>query len=216
MTHNTSFETIRNILIAVYLVFVLALAAWCLQGYHAAKQALATLEGQKTLLARLNTEIENTHRSVNSLKAEQEEFKQLLFSDRDVPAFLDSLSRSAAKDGVHIIDMKTQRFSQLTVPKDLAAASSGERLRAYEEDDQPKKDPKVEFKNMLTLAAMPIHIKIQGKFGAIVHFLSSVESERQLLTVSNVEIDRNTDYPQLSCDFILKIYSLELLKDIKT
>jgi Tfp pilus assembly protein PilO len=205
-------------MIAVYVVFVLAMAAWVVQGYYAAKHALVTLNSQKRHLSSLNVDIETTRGSIDRLKAEQEEFKKLLFNDRDVPAFIDGLSHSAAKYAVYIMDMKTQRFSQIVIPKDMTSVNNVERRHAYEDfEDDNKKDPKVEFKDRLTLAAMPIHIKIHGTFPAIVNFLNSVENDRQLLTVSNVEIVRNTtDYPQLNCEFILKIYSLEKLKDIKT
>jgi len=207
----------RNTMIIVYGVFVLAMCAWCWQGHDAAKHALALLDAQKAGYTRLSTEVESTRRSLDHLKTEQEEFKKLLFNDRDVPAFLDGLSHSAAKTAVHIVDMKTQRFSQIAVPKELDTANSAERRRAYEyTDDERKIDPKVEFKNMLTLAAMPIHIKVHGSFRNIINFLDSIENERQLLTVSNVEIVRNMDYPQLNCEFILKIYSLKQLEDIKT
>jgi Tfp pilus assembly protein PilO len=205
-------------LAVAFVVFILAMGAWALHGYYAAKQSLAALDVQRTKLARLKTEIKTTQDSIDRLKAEQEEFKKLLFNDRDVPAFIDGISHFAAKSKVRIMDMKTQRFSQIVVPKSFSDASKMEnRGIIVDTDNEYKPDPQVEFKNRLTLAAMPIHMKIKGTFAAIVFFLNSIENDRQLLTVSNVEITRNTqDYPQLDCDFILKIYSLELLKDIKT
>ena len=216
MIKKSTYKNIRNIMIAGYLVFVMAMATWCWLTYHKSEQSQASLEGQKARLSLLNTEIEHSRSSVDNLKADQEEFKKLLFNDRDVPAFLDGLSRSAASTAVRIIDMKTQRFSQIIIPKDISGASLAEQHRVDADYvNANTKDPRQEFNNLLTLAAMPIHIQIQGSFRAIVNFLNAVENERQLLTVSNVEINRGLAYPQLDCQFILKIYSLEQLKDIK-
>jgi Tfp pilus assembly protein PilO len=215
MSKQFSLNKMRIIVIAVYIIFVAVMGAWCMNSYYAAQKALANFHAQKIRMLSLKTEINNTKGSIDSLKKELQEFRKLLFNDRDVPAFLDGLSHSAAKSSVYITDMKTERFAQIKVPKGMAGANNVENQRYFGDfEEDSNKDPSVEFKNRLTLAAMPIHIKIHGTFTSIIHFLNYVENYRQLLTISNVEITRNQDYPQLDCEFNLKIYSLENLKDI--
>jgi len=215
MNKLTSIKNARNIIIGVYFIFVLGLSAWCTAAYHDAKEALQGLDVQNNKLANLDKEIEISKNSVDQLKEEQEEFKKLLFNERDVPSFIDGLSHSAKQSSVLIMDMKTQRFSQIIVPKEMRSANSLEVKRSYDDfDDDKKPDRSADLQNTLTLASMPIHIKIHGAFDAIIHFLNFVENYRQLLTISNVEIQRDRSYPQLDCNFILKIYSLENLKDL--
>ena len=198
------------------ILLALGLTAWAVHRYSLARESLAALQQQEDLLRRLNKDIIETKNSIEKFKKEQDEFRKLLFDERDVPAFLDGISDSAAKSLVYVMEMKTQQFREVQIPQKSSDSHKLARARVYEDfDNQKFQDPKNELNEMLTLAAMPINIKVQGTFEAIVNFLNSIEGYRQLLTVSNVEITTGINYPQLTCNFTLRIYSLKKLNDIK-
>ncbi len=216
MSRQGTIKKIRLIAIGICVVFTLSLAALTIQRYYTSREALAQLQQEEDRLAKLKKDIEDTKNSIERYKKEQEEFKKLLFDERDVPAFLDGISESAAKSSVYVLEMKTQQFTEVEVPKDMADSRKLARVRVTEDlEKNSQPDRKVQLKDMLTLAAMPIRIKIDGTFEAIVNFLNSIEGYKQLLTVSNVEITTRSDYPQLTCEFTLRIYSLKRLGDIK-
>ena len=207
----------RTFAIAACVVLTLVLAALAVRQYYLAQEALAALQDRQGRLAQLSESIVRTRISIDQLKKEQEEFRQYLFDERDVPAFLDGISNSAAQSSVFVIEMKTQQFREVQIPEDVARSGRAARVRVTEDlDNSSPEDPQIRLNRMLTLAAMSIDIKIQGSFEAIVNFLNSIEGYRQLLTVSNVEITSNDrEYPKLSCNFTLRIYSLKNLSEIK-
>lgn len=217
MSRQRTIQKIRLIAVVVCGLVTLSFAALTGQRYYTSREALAKLRVEEDRLARLKVDIEETKNSIERFKKEQEEFKKLLFDERDVPAFLDGISDSAATSSVYVIDMKTQQFTEVQVPKEMADSKKIARVRVYEdfEKNSSAADRKVQLKDMLTLAAMPIRIKVEGTFESIANFLNSIEGYKQLLTVSNVEITERNSYPQLTCDFTLRIYSIKRLGDIK-
>ncbi len=83
-------------------------------------------------------------------------------------------------------------------------------------EKKPAELSKEEMNRMLTLAAMPINVKISGPYVSIVNFYRHLENFKQLISISNIEIAAaNNTYPVLSCDFTLKIYSLKTLEELK-
>ena len=87
--------------------------------YYTAQKMYKVYKQQEERLEQLKREIQETQNSVDRLKTEQDEFRTMLFDERDVPAFLDGISASAAKSFVIVADMKTQQFSEVSVPKDV-------------------------------------------------------------------------------------------------
>jgi len=204
---------IMSVFFLVIGIFVIAAA----ERYYAYKETLQNLRFQKTQLLALQQDLDMTTNSIEQIKKEQERFKEILFEERDVPAFLDGISGSAQKSLVYIMEMKTQQFNQVPVPKSISdsnmrpgQASQG----AQNQAGYNSRDEQAKLSDMLTLASMPIHFKIHGTFNAIVNFLGSIENYRQLLTVSNVEISTDQNYPQLICEFTMDIYSLKKFRDI--
>jgi Tfp pilus assembly protein PilO len=206
------------IIAVVFVCFILALIFWVMQSYHSLNTTLSLLSEQKNHFEKLSKDIEQTRHSIDKMRKEQDEFKTMLFDERDVPTFLDGISSSAAKSSVHVLEIKTQQFSRVVIPKDLVETSSKlAQLKSAEDPDGTNSTitKAQELTQLLTLAAMPIRIKVHGTFNSIVSFLNSIEGYRQLLTISNVEIAAQRDYPQLTCEFTLSIYSLKNFKDIK-
>lgn len=206
-----------GLIMIVLTIMVIALLGYItFNQYKASTVAISELLTQKELLKDRKRDLDQSQTSIERLKKEQEEFNKTLFEEQDVPAFLDGISNSAAKAMVHVLEMKTQQFSEVKVPKDLADIDRQlSKLKHVNKNEANENVNDTKLSEKLTLASMPIRIKIDGTFEAIVNFLNSIENYQQLLTVSNVEISSKTNYPQLTCEFNLRIYSLKKLKDIK-
>ena len=161
---------------------------------------------------RLQKKIKEIKASLERFEIEKEEFQQYLFSEKDIPAFLEGISEYAYKANGNITDMKTKRFKP--VKSAIGAAQAKVRGRKMKKSPSKKKSAQSKQK-FLTLAAMPINIKLEGDYSDFFDFLWQLEDFKQLLTISDVEIVmREKEYPKLKCAFILKIYSLKSLKEI--
>lgn len=165
-------------------------------------------------LARIKKEVAEIERLMNFYRKEKHDFQQYLFQEKDIPGFLDGLSGFAQNAGINIVDMKTSKFQEVKVPEALEDSQSELAKRKLNNNNQEL--TKEEMNRMLTLAAMPINIKIKGPYESIVNFYRHLENFKQLVSISNINISTiNNDYPVLQCDFTLKIYSLKTLEELK-
>ncbi len=165
-------------------------------------------------LAKVKNDVEEIQRLMNFYKKEKSEFQKYLFQEKDIPGFLDGLSGFAQSAGINIIDMKTSKFQEVKVPEEIEEGQSElVRRKLNKSSDELTKE---EMERMLTLAAMPINIQINGPYESIVNFYRHLESFKQLISIGNIEIaTANNAYPVLQCDFTLKIYSLKTLEELK-
>jgi Tfp pilus assembly protein PilO len=76
-------------------------------------------------------------------------------------------------------------------------------------------DEKDKAKNSQTLSAMPIQIKIKGAFPNLVRFLDHLQEYKQMINVSNVVIRQDRSYPLLNCEFVIRIYTLKTMEELK-
>ena len=160
-------------------------------------------------------EINNMKDSIARYKQEIEDIQPYLFADRDVPAFLDSISQFAQDNDVTVLDMKTQRFQEVVLPKEMEGSVSnlqGRVLKKLGQEEEPQYSPQ----EIMTFAAMPIQIKIAGAFEPLVDFLYALEGYEQLMTLSNVKIAVTKEYPTLECEFLLRIYSMKTLEELES
>ena len=203
---------IKNISITVCLLGVLAAGLLAFRSNTKKAEAEAAWQNKQVEMAAIKKEITEIEQSLLQYEKEKEDFAKLLFKERDIPAFLDKISEFAKTTTVSILDMKTQRFQEVRVPDNL---SSTRKNRISQKDKNPVERKKEELKNILTLAAMPIDIKVQGTFTSLVDFLEQLQSYSQLLNISNIQITLSRDYPALSCQFTLRVYSLKTLEELK-
>ena len=149
---------------------------------------------------------ENSYRdSIRKYKAQKKELERILFTDRDVSSFLEEISLIARKSQIKISEMKTRKFKKVESRNSTSINNSFKNRTA---DNKNKED------SSLFLAAIPIDIRIEGRFPSIVNFLIFLEGYRQLITLSNVGI-RIKKYPILRCEFILRLYSLKTSGELK-
>lgn len=197
------------------LCFLAAIAFGLLvaQTFITYKQAREDWQSKKKELAKVKGDIRTIEKNLVRYTAEKEEFKKYFFEEMDIPKFLDSISKYAIQSSVNIEDMKTKKFSEVKVPDEIMGPQS-ELARRRKNKQKPKFSDN-EMKRILTLAALPIDIKVRGSYANLVKFLGFLEEFGQLLSVSNVEITSDRDYPVLKCRFTLKIYSLKTLEELK-
>ncbi len=181
--------------------------------YLEAKDALAQ---KQTELNEVKSEIAEIKQAIAKYEDEKKEFEEFLFKEQDIPAFLDSISKKAKDTAVNVTDMKTKSFravQQQVMGGNVAQQRIRNNRRSAQQQQMLEEQ---ELQNMLTLAAMPINMKIEGEFESLLQFFNSLEDIEQLITISNVEINTFNKYPQLSCKYTLKIYSLKTLSEIET
>ncbi len=166
-------------------------------------------------LAKIKNDVAEIERLMNFYKKEKHEFQQYLFQEKDIPGFLDGLSGFAQNAGINIVDVKTNKFQEVKIPDSILDGQSELAKRKLNSNSQEM--TKEEMNRILTLAAMPINIKINGSYESIVNFYRHLENFKQLISIGNIEIaTANNTYPTLQCDFTLKIYSLKTLEELKS
>ena len=214
------FRKVKMIAIFVCFALIVLFAAVGVNAYLTYRQALEQKDLKATELAEVKTQIRDLKETFELFEKERKEFEGMLFSEKDVPAFLDGISKFAEKSNVNVIDMKTMRFQEVRYPgdeEDVRALHS--RLRKAQKVSTEKvptaAEVKAKVEKIFTLAAMPISFQVQGTYADFIKFLGHLEDFQQLLTISNVEIGTTRDYPVLKCAFTLKIYSFKTLEELE-
>lgn len=205
-------ETLRNLFIGICCLIIIGLGYFAFIQYTQLTKVQYQWEAEKQNLVNLKAEIEGIERSIERYKQEKVDFEQLLFNERDVPAFLDEISKYAKQASMTIIDMKTQQFHQVYVPKEIQDSRYANMNVNTPNADQQRQE---ELKQAMTISAMPIQVRVKGGFASFVEFLDHLQDYKQLLNIANVEIQSTTDYPILDCQFTIRIYSLKTLAELK-
>ena len=191
MSRPTTRKDILVMAKAACVLVVLGLSFMVYQSYASLQKARSVLVKEQARMGYNSGLIQQTQAMISQYKQEQEKFQDIIFKERDVPAFIERISQSAALANVYVSRIQSEKFTEVKLPE--TASPGGVAASA----------------KVLSLTAMPVRISVRGTFDAIVSFLSSIEGYRQLLTVSNVVIKSDANYPRLNCDFTLKIYSVK-------
>ena len=167
------------------------------------------IKRNQSYLSRLNKDLGNVEKFVSDYKKERKEFQAVLFEKEDIASFLDMVSQFAKKTNIKVVDIKTKRFEKV---KPLEKEKKKEKKRKEERKLSSAKKVKKAFvrksKKQALLLFMPVEGKIEGNYTSIADFLFFLESYKQLVSLTDVEI-KVKKYPVLACTFCLRIYSLE-------
>ncbi|MCM8773603.1 MAG: hypothetical protein NC820_02555 [Candidatus Omnitrophica bacterium] len=179
---------------------------------------------EENFLNDFKDEIKNFEETIDKLRKEKEEFSQYLFSDKDIASFLEKISTFAKESKVNIINMQTKNFEKVEeidkegVLSPLAKAKLSAKKGSSKEVGNLKEKDKIKASSQEitgpVLSFLPIDMKVEGTFQDLVNFLIYLEKYRQLITLPEIEI-RVNKYPLLSCSFLLNIYSLRDLEEIR-
>jgi hypothetical protein len=206
-----SIRAVRNIIVLLVIVILGCLAGLYVWAMQKNEQAQQKLDNTKLELSYVEEEIAHIKKMLAHYDKEKEEFKDYLFEEQDIPAFIDQVSEYAKEARVNITDMKTQKFQRVVVPKD--DFELGKRSPVDQTKVREQKEKRMPLSQVLTLSAMPIRVKVEGTFSGLAHFLNFLQDYEQLVSVSGVEISRG-DYPTLDCQFVIRIYSLKTLEEL--
>jgi len=202
---NISTNSVRFIGILICIVSTLIFLFLIGFSYSRYSNQKGQLKQSQAQLLNAQEDMQNLEELLRGYKQERERFSKLLFSDRDIATFLEEFGDFAKKAQVKIMDMKVQGFREVSLWDEAEKSSLRYRQSSY----TGKKE-----NEGVSLRAMLINVVVQGNFNHIMDFLLFLERYRQLLTLSNVRIQRRT-YPVLECGFNLSLYSLKQLEEIE-
>ncbi|MCC6759163.1 MAG: type 4a pilus biogenesis protein PilO [Candidatus Omnitrophica bacterium] len=207
-------KKISQITISVCVAAVIAIGYWTFLNVTELLKVRNQWITKSHELMKVKHDIAEIERLMSFYNKEKAEFQKYLFQEKDIPGFLDGLSGFAQSAGINIVDMKTSKFQAVKVPEALEDSQS--ELARRKMTQNANELTKEEMSRMLTLAAMPITIKISGPYESIVNFYRHLEGFKQLISIGNIDIAAaNNSYPTLQCDFTLKIYSLKTLEELQ-
>lgn len=209
------FRKAKNIAISVCVAAIAVFAGIGVNAYLTYEEVREQKALKETELAEVKAQIQDLKETFEMFEREREEFEGMLFSEKDVPAFLDGISKFAEKASVSVMDMKTMRFQEVRYPGDEGTVRDLHSRQNKTGKKEAEDDPKVKAEKIFTLAAMPISFKVEGTYSDFIRFLGHLEDFKQLLTISNVEIATDKNYPILKCAFTLKIYSFKTLEELE-
>jgi len=207
---------ISRITISVCVAVVIAIGYWTFLNVSDLLKVRNQWIAKSHEVMKVKSDVAEIERLMSFYRKEKTEFQRYLFQEKDIPGFLDGLSGFALSAGINIVDMKTSKFQAVKVPEALEDSQSELARRKMNQSLNEQQLTKDEMSRMLTLAAMPITIKINGPYESLVNFYRHLEGFKQLISIGNIDIAAvNNAYPTLQCDFTLKIYSLKTLEELQ-
>jgi Tfp pilus assembly protein PilO len=207
-------KKIRQLTLAVCVAAVIGIGYWTFMNVNDLLKVRNQWIAKSHELMKVKSDVAEIERLMAFYNKEKAEFQRYLFQEKDIPGFLDGLSGFAQSAGINIVDMKTSKFQAVKVPESIEEGQS--ELVRRKLNQSVNELTKEEMGRMLTLAAMPITIKINGPYQSIVNFYRHLEGFKQLISIGNIDIaTANNAYPVLQCDFTLKIYSLKTLEELQ-
>lgn len=135
-------------------------------------QIRENLKKSESLIAR-KSQIENR---LNSLQAKLEDFKLALPPRSDVPDILQNISRLAGESKVKILKIEPIKLERKSPPPILPQV----------------KQPVVQAPPSI-YTEIPIIIEAKGGYHALGEFVNKIEGAKNLMSISDLEIESNTD-----------------------
>ena len=204
-------EVVRNIFIGICCSAIVGMASLAFVQYTRLSKIQYQREVQKEVMDSLSNEIAGIEKSMKHYQEEKASFAAQLFDERDVPAFIDEVSKYAKQLSVSVVDVTKQPFQQMQVPKDITnAGNDNHNLNRVNAENIRGS----EVKQNLTVSAMVIQFRIKGKFASVVQFFEYVQDYKHLLTIVNAEMQSTAEYPLLDCQLTIRIYALKTLVEL--
>ncbi len=146
--------------------------------------AVERLEEDK---ARMHVDLQAYEDAIN-------EFKQILFKERDVSLFLTGISEISQKNKVAVLAIKNLAEKKIAID---TPASGKKGLDTFLE----------EKKMIFTIAVTPLQVEMEGRLDDVLTVLGALEKTRQLLTVSDFNFTAR-GYPNMRVSFKIDLYGL--------
>ncbi|HOD12765.1 MAG TPA: hypothetical protein PLO93_02325 [Candidatus Omnitrophota bacterium] len=144
--------------------------------------------------------LEDQMQQFDSLMAEHQKdikrFESLLFTEKDIAAFLEGISVSSKQYNVKPKEMTALQAEIVKVKDPLAP-----------KDVRPTSSRDAQADEGLYLMATPYKLRVSGETENVFDFMTSLEKNRQLLTLSDFLVSGRM-YPEIQVEFRLDLYSL--------
>ena len=192
-------EQFKIAVIAVGVIYTALLIVWAgstVMDYHKASVVLRKAKAQQALLEK---DLADLKTGIGRFQQEREKFEALLFTQKDIPAFLDEMAGFARNSKVSIVDLTTRALTKVAIPDEVTSGVS-EIARAKMMDRNDKEQPAIVY--------LPIQITLKGRFAGIVDFLNRLERYRLLTALTDVTMEVK-EYPNIQCSLTVNIYSLK-------
>ncbi len=123
-----------------------------------------------------------------------DEFKQVLFRERDIPLFLNGISDISQENNVTVASIRNLPEKKITINK---KQSTSKKLKqaTFQEDDMS-----------LTIAITPLRVQVKGALDNILSLLDALEQSKQLLVISDFTFRRKC--PEMASSFQINLYGL--------
>lgn len=157
------------------------------------RKSIDLLQGNKT---RLQEHVLKFDSLMAEYQKDIKHFESLLFTEKDIAAFLEGISGSSVRYNIKVKEMTAQQVEKVKVsdPTTPKGARPAARAEAKEDDG-------------VYLVATPYKIRVLGETKNVFNFMSDLEQNKQLLTLSDFVVTGRM-YPELQAEFRLDLYSL--------
>lgn len=182
MRNKITLKKIKGIAWGVSLVFVIGVIVFMVRRHDEYKEALRNYQYGEEEYTALEHKVQNMKKLLKNNDRERKEIDGLFINEKELPLFLDDITKIAEKSYINITNIGISTFKRVS------------------NIEMSESSP--------ALFLMPINMGIQGEFVSIVDFFARLESYKQAISLSKVRIQGGrSSYPMVSCNFILTIYS---------
>jgi len=180
------------------LCFIFAVGLFSVVRYldaHAsyAQQKINSLEKESE---HLKKQIQQLDHLMADYQGDIKRFETLLFNEKDIAAFLEGISGSSKQYKIKLKEMTALQIEQVKIKELPSPKESKHVSRAKTEKDEG-----------MYLMSSPYKIRIAGETKGVFDFMTDLEKNKQLLTLSDFHIVGRM-YPQIQAEFRLDLYSL--------
>lgn len=207
-------NNIKLFLAVAGVVMLVTFLAALFNSYSEYSKAQVQWDKSRSKLTVLNEEIIKINQYIETYEKEKLAFSEYLFDEQDIPAFIDGISKYARQTNVQIVDMKTKQFKRVSVPPGASESQSQLKRNMQMKKQQQKASEQSSVQAKPTLASMPIDIKLEGTYSSLLEFLNYLEGFKQLLSIGDVMISSDKEYPILQSKLSIRIYSLRNIGDL--
>lgn len=157
------------------------------------RKNISFLEANKV---RLSDQLQKFDSLMTDYQKDIKRFEALLFTEKDIAAFLENISGSSKHYNIKFKEMTALQVETVRVKDPLAP-----------KDSRPAAPADAQKDDGIYLMSAPYKIRIAGETKNVFDFMSDLEKNKQLLTLSDFFV-LGRMYPEVQVEFRLDLYSL--------
>ncbi len=188
-------RTAMQIIVPLILLVLIGSFAYFFQTMsNKESRLLKDIAKKKTLIEEQRKDQDSINFYLDKYSDEINDFRSILFRERDIPLFIEGISSISKEHDVSVVSIKGLSDKEVVIKSKQKKQSFKELIGLTD-------------KNFVIIAS-PFTIQLEGKLEDMSEVLYRLESNRQLLTVSDFDFIM-VKYPKMRVNFRLDLYSLE-------